>query len=165
MTGTYKINGRPVSLAVTQQGDGLVVAVDGEEIAIEGFDIADGHLTFRTGGRTERAVYAALHGHLHVAVGGRCFEFSPEEDADDADGGIGHFSPEVSSPMPGKVLDVLVSVGDTVEAGTPVVLMEAMKMETTVKATADARVVEVRVEAGAMVTPGQVLLVLEKLDA
>jgi biotin carboxyl carrier protein len=65
--------------------------------------------------------------------------------------------------MPGKVLEVLVAAGDIVAHDTPLIRMEAMKMEQTIRATAPARVREVRVEAGAMVGPGAVLMVLDTL--
>jgi biotin carboxyl carrier protein len=66
--------------------------------------------------------------------------------------------------MPGKVLDVLVAAGDRVDAGAPLVLLEAMKMEQTVRSPADARVVQVKVKTDQMVGPGQILVVLEPVD-
>jgi biotin carboxyl carrier protein len=63
--------------------------------------------------------------------------------------------------MPGKVLAVRVVVGQTVAAGDPLVVLEAMKMETILSAEAAARVVQVHVEAGAMVDQGQALVELE----
>jgi biotin carboxyl carrier protein len=63
--------------------------------------------------------------------------------------------------MPGKVIAVRVAVGQSVAAGDPLVALEAMKMETIVTADAAARVSEVLVDAGAMVEPGQTLVVLE----
>ena len=48
-----------------------------------------------------------------------------------------------------------------VAAGDPLVVLEAMKMETIVSAEGDARVKEVHVTTGAMIEPGQVLIVLE----
>lgn len=42
---------------------------------------------------------------------------------------------QMKSPMPGKILKILVSPGDAVEVGTPILVMEAMKMEHTIKAS------------------------------
>jgi len=66
-----------------------------------------------------------------------------------------------TAPMPGAVLDVLVNVGDEVEAGTPLVVMEAMKMEHRVLAPTDGTVVAVHVEVGARVQQGQTLVDVE----
>jgi 3-methylcrotonyl-CoA carboxylase alpha subunit len=63
--------------------------------------------------------------------------------------------------MPGAVLEVLVNVGDEVEAGTPLVVMEAMKMEHRVMAPTDGTVVAVHVEVGGRVQQGQTLVDVE----
>jgi len=65
------------------------------------------------------------------------------------------------APMPGVVRSVAVSVGDRVEAGSVLLVLEAMKMEHSLVAYAPSVVVEVRVEVGQMVDPDAVLVVLE----
>jgi propionyl-CoA carboxylase alpha chain len=65
------------------------------------------------------------------------------------------------APMPGKVIDLRVSVGDTVRAGETLVLLEAMKMEHPMSAAEDGVVSEVRVAVGDQVEGGTVLLVVE----
>jgi biotin carboxyl carrier protein len=57
----------------------------------------------------------------------------------------------VKSPMPGRVVKVLVAKGDHVEAGQGLVVLEAMKMENEVRARASGRVDEVHVRPGAAV--------------
>ncbi|MEO8604105.1 MAG: biotin carboxylase N-terminal domain-containing protein [bacterium] len=69
------------------------------------------------------------------------------------------------APMPGIVRQVLVKVGDTVEKGTVMVVLEAMKMEHPLVANAPATVTEVRVEVGQMVDPDAVMVVLETIPA
>lgn len=54
----------------------------------------------------------------------------------------------VRSPMPGRVVRVLVAKGDTVTVGQPIVVVEAMKMENEVRAKAAATVVDVHVATG-----------------
>jgi propionyl-CoA carboxylase alpha chain len=58
------------------------------------------------------------------------------------------------APMPGTVVRVAVAVGDKVEAGTPMVILEAMKMEHVVAAPAAGVVAEVAVQAGQAVDGG-----------
>ena len=67
---------------------------------------------------------------------------------------------EITAPMPGKVLKVLVHDGDLVEAGQALVVIEAMKMETTLAAESAALVKHVRVEEGQTVDHGAVLIEL-----
>lgn len=68
------------------------------------------------------------------------------------------------APMPGKVSSVHVVPGDSVQAGQPLVIMEAMKMEHTITAPAASTVSEVRCAVGDQVDNGQVLVILEELD-
>ncbi|ORA61150.1 hypothetical protein BST23_22100, partial [Mycolicibacterium elephantis] len=66
-----------------------------------------------------------------------------------------------TSPMPGTVQSVHVSVGQQVSAGDRLVVVEAMKMEHVIRAWADAVVAKVLVEAGQAVVAGGVLVELE----
>jgi pyruvate carboxylase len=66
----------------------------------------------------------------------------------------------VGSPLPGVVM-LKVAVGDTVKQGQPLVVVEAMKMESTVTSPRDGTVTELAVAAGAAVEAGDLLVVLE----
>jgi biotin carboxyl carrier protein len=67
----------------------------------------------------------------------------------------------VQSPMPGKVVKMLVAVGDAVKAGQGVVVVEAMKMENELKSTRDGKVKSISVKEGQAVEAGQSLVLLE----
>jgi biotin carboxyl carrier protein len=59
--------------------------------------------------------------------------------------------------MPGKIVRVLAAVGDMVEAGQGVVVVEAMKMQNEMKAPRAGRVVTLSAREGASVSAGEVL--------
>jgi biotin carboxyl carrier protein len=63
--------------------------------------------------------------------------------------------------MPGMIVRVAVQVGDVVEAGQPLIVMEAMKMENELRATAAGTVTAVRAIAGIAVDKGATLLEIE----
>lgn len=67
----------------------------------------------------------------------------------------------VTASMPSTIVDVLVQVGATVKAGDPVLVTEAMKMESEVKAPIAGTVVAVHVQKGDRVTPEEVLVEIE----
>ena len=67
----------------------------------------------------------------------------------------------LKAPMPGRVVLVEVAVGQVVNPGDGLVILEAMKMENEFKAGVAGTVKEIRVEAGQAVNPGDVLLVIE----
>ena len=62
--------------------------------------------------------------------------------------------------MPGRVLDVLVAAGDSVQKGDTLVLLEAMKMELRIQAPADGQIARVLCTAGQVVERGQLLVEL-----
>jgi acetyl/propionyl-CoA carboxylase alpha subunit len=104
---------------------------------------------------------------VYVDVAGRSVEIrlAPPPDVDraarhaatSAHGGVA----ELVAPMPGAVIAVHSSAGDRVEAGDPIVTLEAMKMEHAVLALVDGTVTEIGVRAGDQVARGQVLAVVE----
>ena len=67
---------------------------------------------------------------------------------------------EIVAPMVGKVVKVLVEVGQEVAEDEPVVMLEAMKVEMPVVATEDGKVAEILVKEGATVEGNQILLKL-----
>lgn len=66
----------------------------------------------------------------------------------------------VEAPMPGKILDIKVKVGDAVGYGQCVIVMEAMKMETEIVAPAAGTVASINVSTGDSVETGAVLVTL-----
>jgi biotin carboxyl carrier protein len=65
---------------------------------------------------------------------------------------------EIKAPMPGLVLNVLVNAGDAVEKDTPLLILEAMKMENVIKAGSSAVVKKVNAIKGVPVEKGAVLV-------
>ncbi len=65
------------------------------------------------------------------------------------------------SPLPGKVVDLKVSVGDTVKRGDVVLILEAMKMENEVAAPQDGKIASLEVSVGDMVESGDVLATMD----
>ena len=88
---------------------------------------------------------------------------APAPDVDSAahDHATGGGSSRVTAPMPGTVIGVHVAAGDRVEARRPLLVLEAMKMETPLAAPYDATVTAVHVEEGDRVAGGALLVELE----
>ncbi len=75
-------------------------------------------------------------------------------------GGGGAGSGRVTVPMQGTIVKVLVTVGDSVEVGQPVTVLEAMKMENNIVAEMSGTVTEIRVQPGDSVGAGDVVVVI-----
>jgi biotin carboxyl carrier protein len=67
----------------------------------------------------------------------------------------------IRAPMPGRIVNVLVQVGDAVEAGDVVIILEAMKMENELRAPRKGTVTSVLVKKGDPAEGGQLLIALE----
>ncbi len=67
----------------------------------------------------------------------------------------------VTAPMPGKIIEIRVKVGDAVKRGQVIAILEAMKMENEIPAPKDGVVREIRVSEGDNVNRGDVLVVIE----
>lgn len=83
-------------------------------------------------------------------------------------GGAGadsHSSGELRAPMPGAIVDVLVSVGDKVTKGQKIVVLEAMKTQLPSVAPFDGVVEQILVKVGDQVAAGQLLAVIGKAEA
>ena len=76
-------------------------------------------------------------------------------------GGAGGGSGQVAVPMQGTIVKVLVEVGQKVEAGQSVVVLEAMKMENQITADKGGTVKEIKVAVGDKVGAGDVVAVIE----
>lgn len=156
----YFINGDAVDVFIDQSGNnGYTYKIDGQHprkspyedatvldrvqppLEVTSFSGASGHMT--TG------LFRALEG-----VAYRITDRPPDADA------LGSNANAVTAPMPGKVISMLVAPGDTVTADQPLVILEAMKMEMTLKAPRDGTVSDVGAEEGALVDDGQALVTL-----
>lgn len=111
----------------------------------------------------ERSYEVAASGG-EILVDGRAFRvevFDPRAMRSRRHAGVGEGRIEIVAMMPGKVVRVLVGEGDEVEAGTGLVVVEAMKMQNEMKSPKSGRVLSVKTKADATVAAGEVLLVIE----
>jgi biotin carboxyl carrier protein len=99
-----------------------------------------------------------------IQVNGRIFSveiFDPRELRRRSSAGASEGRQNILSPMPGKVVRLLVSPGDTVEVGQGLIVVEAMKMQNEMKSPKSGAVVEIKTKEGATVAAGQILIVIE----
>lgn len=68
---------------------------------------------------------------------------------------------EIKAPMPGRILDILVSIGDDVSQGENVIVLEAMKMENIIKSPRQGTIKSIGIQKGQSVEKNTVLLAFE----
>jgi acetyl-CoA carboxylase biotin carboxylase subunit len=158
----YVVDGERVEVRYVAEPDGRF-AFEGGDVATARLIAADGDgLTVELDGvrRTFRVAAGAhgivVHGPLGTSTLVPVPRFPPSHGEDLAGGCL--------APMTGIIRDVRVQVGDRVEKGTVMLVLEAMKMEHQMVARDVGVVKQVRVEVGQMVDPDEVLIVVDPLD-
>jgi len=104
------------------------------------------------------------NGDIAVMRGGETFTLRPFDPFEAAEHS-GEAADRIVTPMPGKIIQVLVKAGDAVKRGQPLAMLEAMKMEHTLAAPADATVESVNVAQGDQVAAETVVVLFAKAAA
>lgn len=130
--GTLSVQGRPINVSLAETGPGhYSLLVDGKSLVVAVEPGEPGTFRLRSSQR------------IHVAeVLGRRERLLRDAQGGDARSRHHH---SVRSPMPGLIVKVHVAPGDTVRAGDPLVVLEAMKMENEIRATHEGVVERVHV--------------------
>ncbi|MEN5200104.1 acetyl/propionyl/methylcrotonyl-CoA carboxylase subunit alpha [Pseudomonas wadenswilerensis] len=140
-------NGEAQAINLNQAASNL--KLDGEQLLIDQDGLRRRHLAIRRG----ETLYLQWDGELHSVN-----RYDPIAEADAShshQGGLG-------APMNGSIVRVLVEVGQAVEAGTQLVVLEAMKMEHSIRAPHAGTVKALFCQEGEMVSEGAVLVELEE---
>lgn len=140
--------------------------VNGVEVEVEaGFgEVTPGsdRLYVRTENHTSSAV--AIRQGDSVTISYRGSLYRVEKPSVSAAKGAGHVSGQIRSPMPGMIVEVFVSKGDTVVKGQKLLVLEAMKTQQPFSAPFDGVVTEVGARAGKQVAEGAILVVVEAAE-
>jgi len=161
MTLDLRSGDREHRVEVRRTPDGWTAAVDGETPDLEILDVRGDRVDLRRDGRRLTARVARRGAERLVWLEGRVHVLQLAGDEDDGGAATAAGGPRLTAEMPGKVGRVHVAEGDRVEAGAPLLILEAMKMETELPAAVSGRVARVAVAAGDTVAVGDLLVEIE----
>jgi len=157
------------SFQAERKGDHAIALVnDGCDIDIEYAVISGHHLHLVINGTPLNAYLARDGDTTTVIIRGIPYSI---RDADIPEArargkkGLQAIPQDVTPPMPAVVVRISVTVGDSVKQGQGVIVVESMKMETTLPAPFDGRVRAVNVSKGDKVMPGQILVDIDRDDS
>jgi biotin carboxyl carrier protein len=162
------IAGEKHEVRITREGARVRAEIDGRVIEAEAREMEDGGYLLIIAGRVYDCRVghnAAQPGKSEVTVRNRAYSIALSDpkrlraagvSASSADG-----SAQIVAQMPGKVVRVHVEAGAHVEAGDPVLVVEAMKMQNEMKAPRAGTVTAINAKAGETVNAGDVLAVIE----
>ncbi len=153
---------------ISQDGNLLEVEVDGKNYKVDLMHTADGTFSILESGHSYN-IELVPHNQPKKYTAYTLYQ-EYEIEVIDAEaryllnrGGNGFASSDkkISSPMPGKVVKVLVNEGDEVKEGDTAIIISAMKMESEYKAPMDGKVKSVNVKDGDTIEGNQILIELE----
>jgi biotin carboxyl carrier protein len=162
-----EIDGTTVTIDIAD-GDGMGqvhVRVEKREYRLDAANPSPGLYSICVDGKMVNAYVALRRGKrdVHLAAWNTSVDVSPAQGRRPMTKAAGILGgrQELSAPMSGRVVQVLVQSGQIVQPGETLVIVEAMKMETEIRSPIRGQVKDVQVQAGMAIEGGQRLLVVE----
>ncbi len=163
MQPKYILNSNTHLVTPVQRADSISLNIDGhlQDVRLHWYDQHHGEIIVNG---TPHEFYAAQNANqLFIHFDGKTWKLEAvDEFGDSAEGGAGNG--RVKAPMPGVAIEVNVSEGDQVNEGDALLLIESMKLQTEIKATATGRIKSVGVEAGISFDKGCLLVDIEQVE-
>lgn len=158
---------KSLTVAPLPSGEGHTARIDGREYRLRWVPISDNEWLLDVDGRPIRACLATRGSETWVSIDGETYLV---EEAGDADrrprrrGRPDDQSRQVTPPMPAAVIRILVAQGEQVKKGQALIVLSAMKMETTLTAPYRGQVKKIHAAVGAQVMPGEILMEIEPVE-
>ncbi len=167
MSTEIKINGRKALVEILgREGDKVNISIDGKKYEADVVMVEEGVYSILIDNRSHNIELISNDAKNYVV---NTYASSYDVEIVDAESkylssrrrneGLEDFV--ISSPMPGKVVKILVNVGDEVKAGDTVIIVSAMKMESEYKVKTDRIIKEIKVKEGDTIQSNQPLIVTE----
>lgn len=156
---------------ISRNGNQLSISVDDEIYDVDLVKVGPAEYSILYKGKSYNIEVVPGREPKHYTV--NTFYFTNEIEVVDAesryirsrDNASGHHASNIiRSPMPGKIVKILVAVGDAVEVGQTVIIVSAMKMESEFKATKPGIIKTIAVAEGDTVDGNQILVEIEDLE-
>jgi biotin carboxyl carrier protein len=164
MTYDVTIDGKNYRLELNRAGNRWLCRLDGREIEVDAVLARPDVLSLRIGNQAYEVKCERVAHDLHLWVGSARFA-AEVRDPRSLRGRVSavddHGPRNLTAPMSGRIVRVMVSQGADVEAGTGVLVVEAMKMQNEIKSPKKGTIQKILVSEGAAVNAGDVLAIVE----
>jgi biotin carboxyl carrier protein len=153
---------------VTIDTENCIASVNGRQLPYELIFRTNGRLLIRSGTKLYKVDNISVEGQsVSFSINGNHVETTVKDEQELLLDKLGFSTVtagsagQLNAPMPGKILELLITEGDEVEEGQPVIILEAMKMENELKAPATGTVISLNVSQNDNVEKNQSLLEIE----
>jgi biotin carboxyl carrier protein len=164
MTYEISIDGKNYRLELSQTEGRWTCRLDGREIEVDAVLARPDVISLRLGNKAYEVKCERVGSDLHLWVGSVRYQAEvrdPRSLRSRARAIDDHGARKLTAPMPGKVVRILLREGAEVDAGTGILVVEAMKMQNEVKSPKKGRIQKIVVSEGAAVNAGDVLGIVE----
>jgi len=157
--------GKQHAVSIEQDGGRLTATIDERTVELEVSEPEPGVYLLKSGGRIFEASVSRAENGFQVSLQGHTFDINITDPKRLRGAGsqTEHASgrAEIRTAMPGKVVRILHQVGDDVEKGQGVIVVEAMKMQNEMRSPKSGVIAEIKTSEGETVSAGDVLVVIE----
>ena len=160
MIYSFKLNNQIYKVNIEEEENSVVVEIDGEEQHVEYTQLDDNLFSIIINGKSLTIGTFKSGKQLQVFHDGNLYELESITGRELSRSGGSGSGLEVISPMPSRVVKILKEEGDDVEQDEGVVVVEAMKMESELKAPQAGKIKTIKVKEGDAVEANAVLVVL-----
>jgi biotin carboxyl carrier protein len=160
-----KYKNTKLNFEINESEDGDNLHRDGLTIKTEGSIVNNNTFRVKFNGRWVKAYVADDDSRYYVWIEGRQLVFDKVKDEEKSFDTTDTTSGDIQlvyAPMPGSIVKVMVEQGQKVLEGNPLIIVEAMKMETTIYSSIDGIVTEINANQGEQVNTDKILIKVEK---
>jgi biotin carboxyl carrier protein len=159
-----EIAGEKRQVELAQAGERAIWRIDGQRIEADAVAVSPGTYSILMNGKSFEVRVESLGAELRAITAGRYLRVAIQDEREWRRNRGGSVEAEgrqqVLAPMPGKIVRVLVSTGDSVRAGQGLLVVEAMKMQNEIRAPKSGTIDRVRVVEGQTVNAGEVVVIV-----
>ncbi len=162
-----KINEYELQLSVNHETDEIRINGSQETADIDLVKIDDGLFHLILENKSFLISVSNTNIYFRASVGGEEYDVEIEDNISRLKSKYGETEEDVKSlgkvfsPMPGLVVKIYVSVGDDVQLNTPLLALEAMKMENEIKSPANGKITDISVTTGQNISTETLLMTIE----
>lgn len=146
-------------------GDQILAYFEDRAFQIGLLEKADGVMRFEVDGVEHQASWAREGRKTWLHLSGKNYFLEKSAGGGSVSQSGGSMENILRAPMPGQVREVMMAVGDTVEMGDALLMLEAMKMEMRIQAPRGGKVKKISIQAGDSVEKDQILVEIEGSEA
>lgn len=158
-------NGKKINVEIEKNNNDYILAIDNEKKNVSITRFSDNCLLINYNNQTKKYYFSKSGKFIYVNAEGLSSKIEIVDEEEESQFAFDKNSGNkdiIKAPMPGSIVKVLVESGKQVTEGEPLIIVEAMKMETTLYSSIDGKVTELNVQAGEQVDSDKILLIVEK---